>query len=115
MTELVAHVKLTGLKQCRSCPPFTPHRQRELKRCTCWHIPRRPQPAAVALNDQTADREPHPEPVGLRRVEGVEQPVEVLRSEPRTRIAYGNQHHFRRLPSGGLHPPLSRPPPPPRH
>ena len=74
----------------------------------CGTLRGRPQPAAVRLDNPAADRQPHAQAVRLGRIEGVEQPVETLRLEPRARIAHRNQHRRR---GHGLraHPQRARP------
>ena len=45
-----------------------------------------PQSAAMSFDDRTADRQPHPQTVGLRRVEGGEEVLETRRGQAWPRI-----------------------------
>jgi hypothetical protein len=49
----------------------------------------------MGLGDRAADRQPHADPIGLARVEGLEQSVELLRIEPRTGILHFDEHIVR--------------------
>ena len=44
----------------------------------------------MAVDDGPADRQPHAHAAGLRRVEGFENPLEVLRIDARSGIAHGD-------------------------
>src|SRR5271166_72280 len=41
-----------------------------------------PQPTAMRVDDGPADRQPHPKSAGLCRVEGIENPLEMLNAGP---------------------------------
>src|SRR5215831_14096504 len=71
--------------------PLAPDRHRELYDGTLRHIGGLPQSPAVRLDNPAADRQPQAQALRLGRIEGLEQPVEVLRIDPRARIAYRNQ------------------------
>jgi hypothetical protein len=64
-------------------------RQGEPKRGPSSLICLCPQPTAMRVDNGSADRKPHPEPAGLCRVEGIENPLEVLNAGPR--IAHRDQ------------------------
>src|ERR1700734_2387922 len=49
----------------------------------------------MVLDDRAADRQPHAQATGLGRVERLEDAREVRRRQPRTRIAYRDEHGFR--------------------
>ena len=70
--------------------PLVPARHRELHDSATGHIRGRPQPAAVRLDNPAADRQPQAQPVRLGRIEGVEQPVELLRVQARPGITHGD-------------------------
>jgi len=42
-----------------------------------------PQPSSVILGDRTGDRQPHPQAITLGREEGLEELLEVMRTDPR--------------------------------
>ena len=44
----------------------------------------------MSVDDRPADRQPHARSIGLRGVEGVKDPVEMLRINARPRIAHGH-------------------------
>src|SRR5438876_12218018 len=66
--------------------------QHELKRCSSTVILCRPEPAAVSLDYRAADRQSHSHPLRLGRIKGLEQTVQILGIQSRTRISY-NYHH----------------------
>ena len=47
-----------------------------------------PQPTPVGDDDGTADRQPHPDSAGLRRVEGFKNPLGTIPIDARSRIAH---------------------------
>src|SRR5262245_54912484 len=49
----------------------------------------------MRFNDRTADRQPHPQPARFGRVERLEQPLNALGSQARTRIPHRDEHSFR--------------------
>src|SRR6266478_532933 len=68
---------------------------RKLKESTPRLAPGRPQPPTVGFDNRAADREAHAHAVGLRRVEGVENVLESLRRQSRTRISHPYEHAAR--------------------
>src|SRR5215475_9339921 len=70
-------------------------RQIELKNGTVWSVRGSPQSSVMRFNDRTADRQPHPQPARFGRVERLEQPLNALGSQPRTRIPHRDEHSFR--------------------
>src|SRR6516164_6846872 len=67
-------------------------RKRHTKDRAVGLVRRRRQPPAMRLDDRAADRQPHAHPVGLGRIEGLEQAVEVRRVEPRAGVLYLDEH-----------------------
>ena len=55
----------------------------------------------MRFDDRTADRQPHPQTAGLRRVEGREEVLKTRRSQSRPRILHRDQHAVRFGLSGG--------------
>jgi len=70
-------------------------RKRHTKDRAVGLVRRRRQPPAMRLDDRAADRQPHAHPVGLGRIEGLEQAVEVRRVEPRAGVLYLDEHIIR--------------------
>jgi hypothetical protein len=66
--------------------------QGELKNGASRFIRIRPQPAPMGIDDGPADRQAHPQTARLRRVEGVENVLESLRRQSRTRISHPYEH-----------------------
>jgi hypothetical protein len=50
------------------------------------------QRPAIRFDDRAADRQPHADPIGLGRVERLEQPVEIRRIDPRAGIVDFDEH-----------------------
>src|SRR5262245_55704717 len=65
------------LKRCRELP-FSSG-QCELKYGAAGLVRLRPQLAPMSVDDGPADRQPHTRSTGLRGVEGVKDPIEMLR------------------------------------
>src|SRR5258706_8194405 len=63
-------------------------RQGELKAGAAGQVRARPQASAVRVDDRTADRQAHPQTVRLRRVEGLENVLDIRRGEAWTRISH---------------------------
>jgi hypothetical protein len=51
----------------------------------------------MGFDDRTADRQSHAYPVGLGRVEWVEEALETLRAQSGTRISHNDEHAVRLL------------------
>src|SRR6202158_202296 len=66
-------------------------RQRELKDRTAGLVRRRPQAAAMGLDDRTADRQSHTHAFALGGVESVEDVLEFRRVQPRAGVADGHE------------------------
>jgi hypothetical protein len=49
----------------------------------------------MGFDDRAADREPHAHAIGLGRIEGVEQAVEIVGTETRPGISHLDQHVMR--------------------
>src|SRR5277367_1386034 len=62
--------------------------QRELKYGASGLVCVSRQPAAVGFNDRPADRQPHPHSAGLRRVESLENALDMLRINAWPSIAH---------------------------
>ena len=60
-----------------------------------------PHSSAMRFDDRVADRQAHPHTAGLRRVEGLEDAVEFVRSQSRPGILDVHQNGVRLNPSGG--------------
>src|SRR3954468_19632977 len=76
------------LRRGRELP--LPCRQGELEYGATGFIHLCPELAAMSVDDRPADRQPHARSTRLRGVEGVKDPVEMLRIYPWPRIAYGH-------------------------
>src|SRR6185369_15091020 len=63
-------------------------RQRQLEHSAMGNVLCRRKPAAVRLDDRTADRQADAEAVGLGGVERLEQAFGVLAREPRSSVAH---------------------------
>ena len=72
-----------------------------MKRGAAIAIGRRPEPAAVGLNDRAADRQSHAHALRLGRIKGLEETLKTLRIQSRTRISYHYQHTLRVIYRGG--------------
>jgi hypothetical protein len=59
-------------------PQFLARWQAEMKRSAAIGIGRRPKPAAVGLDDRTADRQSHPHALRLGRIEGLEETLKAF-------------------------------------
>ena len=77
------------LKRSRA---FLHGRQDELKYRAARIIRLRPQPAAVAVDDRPADRQPHSDSTGLCGVERLEDSFDLLRINARPRIPHLDEH-----------------------
>src|SRR5262245_11992312 len=71
--------------------PF-PRGHDELKRCSVTGVRRRPQPPSMGPNDRSAYRQPHAQSVGLRRVQGLEETLDVSRLDPNSCVFYDEPH-----------------------
>ena len=69
----------------------------------CGLAGRRPQAAAVGLDDGSADEEAHTHPVRLRREECIEDPAPIFRIDPRSCVLQRDQHLMRLLNLGFDH------------
>src|SRR5262245_44904586 len=65
--------------------------QGELKYGAARFVDAGPEPAAMGIDDGSADGQPHPGAAGLRGVEGLENSLEMFRINARPRIAYSDQ------------------------
>src|SRR5262245_18026568 len=63
-------------------------RQGELTRRTFAGIRCRPQPSAMGVDNRATDRQAHTQAVRLGRIEGLEEMVQALRINPRTRVLH---------------------------
>jgi len=68
------------------------NRHRELKESATGRICLRPEPSSVSFDNRTADGQPHVQPLGLRRMKGVEKAIKTLRIQPWARISDGKQY-----------------------
>src|SRR5258705_483220 len=68
---------------------------REVKNGAAGLVGGHPQTAAMGFYDRTADRQPHPQTAGLRRVERVEEALETRRGHAWPRILHRDQHAIR--------------------
>src|SRR5215831_19439273 len=81
--------------------PFLARWQGEMQRGAAIAIGRRPEPAAVGLNDRAADRQSHAHALRLGRIKGLEETLKARRIQSRTRILYHDHHTLRVLCPGG--------------
>src|SRR5260370_30395685 len=92
-------------------------RQGELEDGAAWDIWRRPQSAAVRVDNRTRDRQPHAHALRLGGEECLKEPVHPRRVEPGARILDRDEHTMGFVIGGyDLHPPpllLSAAPHPP--
>src|SRR5580704_5502100 len=109
--RLVAHARRLSAQAgiCRQITVAVPgsrratraNAHREVKDGATGQVGGHPQPAAMSFDDRTADRQPHPQTAGLRRVERVEEAFETFRVQSRSRILHHDQHAIRFGWSGG--------------
>src|SRR5271166_1950195 len=76
----------------RSLVGAADRRQSELEDCAVRHIRRRPQSAAMCVDDRTTDRQPHPHTFRLGGEKGLEKPIRLRQVEPRARIPDRDEH-----------------------
>src|ERR1700731_2963094 len=88
-----SHYRISqGRQRFRSRRNFFIARKRKLKGGATPLVRARPEASAMRLYDRTADREAQPQAGRLRRVEGLEHPLEHRCLKSRTRILNRNQH-----------------------
>src|SRR6202035_1018212 len=83
---------LRGRQRFRSRWNVCIARKHKLKGGATPLVRARPEASAMRLDDRTADREAQPQAGRLRRVEGLEHPLEHRYLKSRTRILNRNQH-----------------------
>src|SRR5713101_6603094 len=71
--------------------PF-PRGHDELKCCPVAGVRRRPQPPSMGQNNRLAYRQPHAQSVGLRRVQGLEETLDVSLLEPNSCVVHDDPH-----------------------
>src|SRR5882724_11724313 len=69
--------------------------QGKVKACPPGQVRLSPHPPTMGFDDRTADRESHAHAARLRRVERVEEAIETLRVQSRTRISHSHENAVR--------------------